>query len=148
MSAPLDQLHDFYQPSPPAWTPQTAGWYILFAILGLLMLWLAVHLVRRWFANRYRREALRALPLLEPSEFSALLKRTALAVWPREKVASLSGATWLKFLNGSTGHEFFRHAPADQIEELALRPQTLSQEDEQALRATVASWIRRHRVQA
>jgi hypothetical protein len=85
MSAPLDKLHDFYQPSPPAWTPQTAGWYTLFAVVGLLLIWAIVHLVRTWFANRYRRVALRELPLLQPSEFSALLKRTALAAWPREK---------------------------------------------------------------
>jgi Domain of unknown function (DUF4381) len=148
MSAPLDKLHDFYQPPPPAWTPQTVGWYVLFAIAGLLLIWMAIHFVRRWFANRYRREALHELPLLQPSEFSALLKRTALAAWPREKVASLSGAPWLTFLDGATGDESFHHSPADQIEELALRPETLSHEDEQALRATVATWIRRHRVQA
>ena len=148
MSAPLDKLHDFYQPPPPAWTPQTLGWYVLFAIAGLLVLWLTVHLVRRWFANSYRREALRELPLLQPDEFSALLKRTALAAWPRERVASLSGPKWLKFLDHATGDESFGYLSADQIEELAFRPETLSHEDEQVLRGIVASWIRRHRVQA
>jgi hypothetical protein len=148
MSAPLDKLHDFYQPPPPAWTPQTAGWYALFIIAGLLAIWAIVHLVRRWFANRYRREALSELTLLQPSEFSALLKRTALAAWPRERVASLSGETWLAFLSEASGDEVFHHSPADRIEELALRPETLSSEDEHTLREIVATLIRGHRVQA
>jgi|ERR1700733_3803401 Domain of unknown function (DUF4381) len=146
MSAPLDKLHDFYQPPPPAWTPQTVGWYILFAIAGLVVIWTAVPLVRGWFANRYRRAALQELALLPPSEFSALLKRTALAAWPRERVASLSGAEWLKFLNEAAGDETFHSPPADRIEEMALQSVTLSNEDEHALRGAVATWIRRHHV--
>lgn len=146
MSAPLDKLHDFYQPPPPAWTPQTVGWYVLFTIAGLLVLWMIVHLVRRWFANRYRREALRELALLPPEQFAALLKRTALAAWSREKVASLSGEAWLTFLDESADGNLFHRSPADRIEEMALRSETLSSEDEQSLRKTTAEWIRRHHV--
>ncbi len=146
MSAPLDKLHNFYQPPAPAWTPQTVGWYILFAIVGLVVIWMAVHLVRGWFANRYRRAALQELTLLPPSEFSALLKRTALEAWPRERVASLSGVGWLKFLNEAVGNDAFHLAPADLIEEIALQKVTLSNEDEHALREAVATWIRRHHV--
>jgi hypothetical protein len=146
MSAPLDKLHDFYQPPAPAWTPQTAGWYVLFVMVGVLVIWMAVHQVMGWFANRYRRAALRELDLLPATEFSALLKRTALAVWPRERVASLSGAEWLKFLNEAAGDEGFHSPPADRIEEIALQAATLSNEDEHTLRERVATWIRRHRV--
>jgi hypothetical protein len=148
MSAPLDNLHDFYQPPPPAWTPQTIGWYVLFAVAGLLVLWMIVHLVRRWFADRYRREALRELALLQPEQFSALLKRTALAVWPREQVASLSGEAWLAFLNRSADGNLFHLAPADCIEEMAFRSVNLSREDELSLRQATSQWIRRHRVRA
>jgi hypothetical protein len=146
MSAPLDKLHDFYRPPAPAWTPQTAGWYVLFVITGVLVIWMAVHQVRGWFANRYRRAALRELDVLSPNEFSGLLKRTALAAWPRERVASLSGTEWLKFLNEAAGDETFHSSPADRIEEIALQSVALSKEDEHALKETVATWIRRHRV--
>jgi hypothetical protein len=146
MSAPLNKLHDFYQPLAPAWTPQTIGWYVLFVITGLLIIWVAVHQMRRWFANRYRRAALRQLDLLPVNELSALLKRTALAAWPRERVASLSGAEWLKFLNEAAGDKTFQSPPADRLEEIALQPVTLSNEDEHALREAAATWIRRHRV--
>lgn len=148
MTASLDKLHDFYQPPPPAWTPQTAGWYVVFAIAGLFVLWMAIHFARKWFANRYRREALRELALLPTDQFSTLLKRTALVAWPRQTVASLSGAAWLEFLNKDVGGDMFERGPGNCIEEIALRPTLLSSEDEQELRRLAADWIRRHRVQA
>jgi Domain of unknown function (DUF4381) len=144
----LDKLHDYYQPAPPAWIPQTIGWYVVFAIAALLLLWFAIHVIRRWLANRYRREALRELAIATPDRFSALLKRTALAAWPREKVASLSGDAWLQFLNDAAATESFQSTPGSRIEELALLGNATSVEDEQALRAIAAEWIRRHRVQA
>ena len=148
MSTPLDKLHDFYQPPPPAWIPQTIGWYVVFAIAALVILWLAVRGLRRWLANAYRREALRALGSAQPQEFSALLKRTAMSVWPREEVASLSGEAWLTFLNRSAGVELFRDSPANRVEEVALHAMPLSGRDKDVLRSATAEWIRRHRVQA
>ena len=148
MTGPLDSLQDFYQPAPPAWTPQTIGWYVLFAIAGLLILWMTVYGIRRWLGNRYRREALRELALLPPDQFSTLLKRTSLAAWPREKVASLSGEAWVNFLNESAGGKLFHRAPGNCIEEIALRRVVLSAQDEMELRKLAAEWIRRHRVQA
>jgi hypothetical protein len=147
VTAPLDNLHDFYQPPPPAWTPQTIGWYVVFAVIALLAMWIIIHSLRRWLANGYRREALRELALLQPEQFSTLLKRTALSAWPRDKVASLSGEAWLNFLNESAENNSFHQTPGNRIEEIALRSQTLSGEDERTLRKITAEWIRRHRVQ-
>ena len=147
MTGPLDKLHDFYRPPPPAWTPQTSGWYVVFAIAGIVVLSLAVRGIRHWFANAYRREALHELETAQAGEFSALLKRTALAAWPREKVASLSGDAWIEFLNRTTQRELFNGAPADRIEEIALQQEAVSGDDQQALRRIAANWIRRHRVQ-
>jgi hypothetical protein len=148
MSGPLDNLHNFYQPPPPAWTPQTIGWYVLFSVVGILALWAIVHQAHKWIRNRYRREALRELAVTPPVEISALLKRTALTVWPREVVASLSGDDWLKFLKNSEKDSGFDHPPANRVEEIALHPENVSPEDEHALRERAASWVRRHRVQA
>jgi hypothetical protein len=148
MTGPLDKLHDFYQPPPPAWTPQTVGWYVVFAIVGLVVIWVVVHNLRRWHANAYRREALRELEDVPPGELSSVLKRVALTAWPRERVASLSGEAWLLFLNESARSELFRDAPANRIEEVALRRVSLTESDEQILREKAAIWVRRHRVQA
>jgi Domain of unknown function (DUF4381) len=144
----LEKLHDYYQPAPPAWTPQTIGWYVLFGIVAILLLWTAIHVVRSWLANRYRRDALRELVAATPDQFSALLKRTALAAWPRERVASLNGDSWLNFLAETSSIESFRNAPGNHVEELALCSGSVSAEDERTIRALAAEWIRRHRVQA
>jgi hypothetical protein len=148
VTAQLNKLHDFYQPPPPPWVPQTIGWYIIFAIVGILLLWAVVHFIRSWIANRYRREALRELALTPADGISALLKRAALSAWPRESVAPLSGNAWLSFLSTTAGDDSFRHIPGNRLEEIALTPSSLSAEDEDALRRIASHWIRRHRVQA
>jgi Domain of unknown function (DUF4381) len=145
MTAPLDNLHDFYQPQPPSWRPQTIGWYVVFAIATLLLLWLALHLIRRWRQNRYRREALTELARIEAAQFSALLKRTALSAWPREEVASLSGPAWLRFLDSSVQEPLFATAPADRLEEIAFSAKKFSTEDESALRTAAGAWITQHK---
>ena len=143
----LAKLHDYYQPTQPQWIPQTIGWYALFALLALLFLWLLFRAIRRSFANRYRRQALRELATVGPDQFSALLKRTALAVWPREQVASLSGNDWLTFLNEAAKTESFQTMPGSQIEEFALHQDSASIDEERLLRDIAAQWIRRHHVQ-
>jgi hypothetical protein len=145
MSQPLDSLHDFYQPPPPSFWPQTIGWYIVFAIASLLLLWFVVHQVRGWRKNRYRREALNELAHIEVTELSALLKRTALSAWPREEVAVLSGPAWLKFLDGSTPKPLFENAPANRIEEITFTPMELSREAQSSLRNASAAWIKQHK---
>jgi hypothetical protein len=144
MSAPLDKLHGFYQPQPPSWRPQTIGWYLVFSIVALLLLWFVLHIVRHWRENRYRRQALSQLARVEATQISALLKRTALSAWPREEVASLSGAAWLKFLDSSAHGPLFESAPENRLEEIAFSAKQLSGEDESALRAAAGAWIRQH----
>ncbi len=147
-AAVLGKLHDFYQPAPVSWTPQTIGWYIVFGIVALLLLWFVVREVRLWMRNRYRREALRELASASPEQLSALLKRTALAAWPREQVASLSGDKWLSFLVESSAIHSFQEAPGNRIEAVALAKTSLSGEEQDHLRDLAAQWIRSHRVQA
>jgi hypothetical protein len=144
----LDKLHDFYQPAPVSWTPHTVGWYIVFGMVALLLLWFAVREGRRWMRNRYRREALRELASTQPEQLSALLKRTALAAWPREQVASLSGDRWIGFLVESSAIHSFQETPGNRIESIALATTSLSPEERDHLRDLAVQWIRRHRVQA
>jgi Domain of unknown function (DUF4381) len=146
-AAALDKLHDFYQPVPVSWSPQTVGWYVVSGIGALLLLWFVVREVRLWVRNRYRREALSELASTSPEQLSALLKRTALAGWPREQVASLSGDRWLRFLVESSAIHSFQEAPGNLIEAVALAPASLTAEEQDRLKDLAAQWIRRHRVQ-
>lgn len=140
----LGKLHDFYQPPPPSWAPQTMGWYVVFGLLFLLAVWVAWRVFARWRRNRYRREALWELERAGVSAIPALLKRTALAAWPREQVASLSGEPWLQFLE--IHYKAFSKDQGQHILDLEYRDATLEPEEERKVRHAAADWIRRHRV--
>jgi hypothetical protein len=144
----LDKLHGFYQPPPPSWMPQTIGWYVVFGIVILLLVWMGWRAWAHWRHNRYRREALRELAQADSSAIPALLKRTALAVWPREKVASLSGDAWLQFLEAHGRKNSFSSGPGHVLLDLDYRGAGLTSQEERALRELASEWIRRHHVRA
>ena len=110
----MNDLIDIVTPTPPSWMPQTVGWLVVGVVLLAGVLWLAWRTVRRWYANRFRRAALRELAALQQTADSAeratlllslaeLLKRLALAQWPRNSVAALSGPAWGDFLRTHAG---------------------------------------------
>ncbi|MBV8270795.1 MAG: DUF4381 domain-containing protein [Cupriavidus sp.] len=112
----MNELVDIVTPPPPSWMPQTPGWLALGIVLLATMLWLAWRILRRWHANRFRRTALRELAVLQrmldgaPGEritvllaLADLLKRLALAEWPRQTVAALTGPAWREFLQSRAG---------------------------------------------
>jgi hypothetical protein len=150
--ASLDRLHDLVVPPPVPWWPPTTGWVIVLVALGLAVglavVAMLLKALMKWQADRYRREALDLLedPATRPSEWPALLKRTALAVWPREEVAQLTGKEWLAFLDRTAGMNAFSAGAGTTIESIAFDPK--AGEGAGDLKAMVREWIRRHRKEA
>lgn len=117
----LELLHPPVTPEPVPWLPQTVGWQVVGAWALAVSILFAVHAWRRWVRNRYRREALDQLHTIAshshdpsaPGEIALLLKRTALAVYPRAKVANLYGTDWADFLIESShrDHKVRKAAP-------------------------------------
>lgn len=68
----LRELHDVAIPNSVSWAPQTIGWKILGVILLLAALYLAYRLALRWWNNRYRKEALNELMLLDARDINSL----------------------------------------------------------------------------
>ena len=109
----LEGLSDIVLPPPVSWMPHTTAWIVLAAILLLLLGWFALRWRHRYLANRYRREALAELVDIEAHintrgaqsivAMTALMKRVALAIWPRETIAALSGPEWVAFLRQKSG---------------------------------------------
>lgn len=106
----IDQLADVAVPAPVSYTPETIGWWVLAALLALGVAFAAMIIIRRRRRNQYRRLALDELQHIEarPShanvlpDVAALVRRTALTVYPRQEVAHLYGDAWQEFLNNST----------------------------------------------
>lgn len=61
----LRELHDVTIPDSVSWVPQTIGWKILGVVLLLVAFYLTYRLALRWWNNRYRKEALKEIELLD-----------------------------------------------------------------------------------
>jgi len=145
---PLPQAINLW---PATWTSRIA---IVLLIVGLIAT--IVWSMRRGHANRYRRAALAELdgivhsstvdrdPVLAIDNLALLVRRTALVAYPRERIAPLSGAPWLDFLDRSyAGHEFSQGA-GRALGLVPYAPQSVAAEDVVPLAHLVRQWIRTH----
>lgn len=140
-----------------AWPP-APGWYVVFAIVFLLIATLFGFYLRSWVRNRYRREALRQLESIRylASEqvlaahiisLNRVLKITAMHSYTRVKVASLSGNPWLEFLNDSCSASNFTVSPGSFLADSGFQESSrLSIMPEQwfGLLEEAKRWIRKH----
>lgn len=138
----IDGLIEPVEPPPIPLIPQTWGWVALAVLIVLLIAWLVWRWAARRRANAYRRAALTALGQAgTATDIAVILRRAALAAYPRVEVASLAGRDWVAYLD-RTGRGGF---PAAAGEELRLAPYR----DEAAapsaeLRDAAAMWLRTH----
>ena len=160
----LEKLADIVVPEPASWLPQTWGWAALAAVALVLAAWEYTRWRRRREANRYRALALRELARLEAAldddaarvralaALPELLKRVALAAWPRAEVAPLSGAPWVAFLREHAGRGGLPEAAARLLDDLEYRPSEalarLGAEEAKACARAARAWIEGHRAPA
>jgi hypothetical protein len=158
--ASLQNLNDIVTPAAVGWWPLASGWYLLLGVFSFALIWLAYRLINRWFANRYRRAALRELLLLKQAaqseemrasslrQLPVLLKRTALSAYPRSDVASLSGNDWYQFLNSSLKEPVFTASMSITLGNISYSSRDTSAIDKHAseeLIAASAQWMKHHR---
>lgn len=158
--ASLQNLNDIVLPEAVGWWPLASGWYFLIGLLLLVLSWFTYRLIRRWINNRYRRTALQQLRLLSESirntdkrdtslrQIPVLLKRTALSVYPRSQLASLTGRSWHDFLNSKVSKPSFSESSADLLNKISYSVGDLSKVDTQAaddLLEACHHWLKHHR---
>lgn len=138
----LDQLALPAEPTPVSLLPQTWGWAVLALLLLGLIGWALWAWERHRRANHYRRTALDLLANChdDPAQIAEILRRTALAAYPRTTVASLAGQDWLRFLDRSAKGAEFASKGAD----LAIAPYRKTPADP-ALTRMARDWVRHHR---
>ncbi|MFC3909801.1 DUF4381 domain-containing protein [Legionella dresdenensis] len=126
-AAPLAQLRDIHIPQPVGWWPLAPGWYVLIILLVLGLTAIIIWACRKHRQGRARREALKMLadyyqqylqqqqkPAAISARISELLRRVALAHFPRSNVAGLQGEAWIEFLN-QTGKNINFNAVRDNL---------------------------------
>ena len=157
--ASLQNLNDIVLPATIGWWPLASGWYVLIGLLLIALIWFSYRSLRRWINNGYRRAALRELQLLEDRiqqpevrdaglrQIPILLKRTALSVYPRSQVASLTGKDWFDFLNSTVKEPSFTESTASTLNKVSYSTGGLSTVDAQATTALLnasRSWLKHH----
>lgn len=105
---PLTQLRDVHLPDAVSAWPPAPGWWLLalFVVIGLIALIRSLwrHYQRRAYVReaRLKLQALSLQPLSPQQQLQQandILKRCAMTAYPKSSVASLSGESWLVFLD-------------------------------------------------
>jgi hypothetical protein len=115
---PLQELRDVHLPDPISLWPPALGWWIVF---GLVVTGVIVSLWMRAYRRRTkaRRLAMAELGVVKQHygthqddqwvvrRLSEIVRRYAMATFPRTEVASLAGSSWLQFLDRTGGTNQF-----------------------------------------
>ena len=120
---------------------------LLVLLLRYLFKW-----IRKWYQNRYRREATARLEQLTSRpdheswliELNALLKLTALAAYSREQVARLSGQDWVEFLNCHCATPPFSVELGRLLALGTYTGTTVAETTRQQLFAAARNWVQTH----
>lgn len=117
-SHPLQELRDVHLPEPISLWPPALGWWV---VLGMVVLGTIAFL---WAMVYRRRTQARRLAMAElvavkrqydtnrddrwlVQRLSEIIRRYAMAIFPRAEVAGLAGSSWLGFLDRTGGTNQF-----------------------------------------
>ena len=155
-SNPLDQLRDIHLPDAVSYWPLAPGWWIVAAIATTTIAVTAVIIYRRYQRNAYRREAATMLATISQlrldgdqtqylQQLNHLLKQTALTVDKRDLISSLSGQSWLEFLDRSSKTSAFTEGVGRILADGPYQP-SVKEDDLSALHQLAEQWIREHQL--
>ena len=147
------KIQEVVLPESVGWWPLAPAWYVLVGVGVLVLLTGAWRALRLYSRNRYRREILAELERLrrecakDPSSLTrlpVLLKAAALHVFPRSRVAALSGDGWISFIEERSESSRFTPDIGRQILSVSYKPYAdwhLSNADIDQLFDWAALWI-------
>jgi hypothetical protein len=153
MPDPLEQLRDIHLPDAVSWWPPAPGWWIvgitILALIAACIWWYRNPSVRVYRVARKELKNLREeyqasqddVRLVK--ELSVLLRRYALAVFGRQKVASLIGNAWMMFLNNTGKTLGFTEGAGQVLQTVPYGGQ--DRVEAQALLTLVEQWMKTNR---
>jgi len=147
---PVAGLIDIPLPLPVSLWPQTWTSVLVATLLAAGLIAAICWLAWRHYADRYRREALADLDRImrastpNAGALELLVRRTALAVFPRDEIVPLTGPAWLKFLDKAYGGHEFSQGVGRRLSLAPYSPQQVPLAELGPLADLVRRWIRTH----
>ena len=152
----VNNLEPISAPEPVSFWPPQPGWYVVIALLLVLLIYGIYRYTQYKKRNAYRKRALFELEKLNKrtldqtllADLNALLKVTALKGYPRDMVAELTGTPWLEFLERTEPKSKFRTAPGTLLIEASFvkaEQLNVNQNDWNELIRMSQAWIKSHK---
>ncbi|CDF78392.1 conserved hypothetical protein (DUF4381) [Formosa agariphila KMM 3901] len=148
-------LGDIIEPTPVPFTYETIGWKIVFALVAILLIYIAYRLYKNYKKKQYLREAVAYIQdLQKQTDLDAAayinavmfqLKQTALHTFGRLEVARLYGTAWLQFLDSKVNGSNFKDDEAVILE--AVYKQEVSEStafNKEKFSNKSINWIKQH----
>lgn len=146
------------EPDPIAFSFGAPGWYVLLAVLLIVLAILGVRRLMKYRKNKYRRMAMAMIESLFAERIDTdqlifktaeLLKRVSMISFGRSQVAALNGSSWLSYMvkHDQSNYEF---SPLmNKIYSSYLyqgKGKEMSEEERSAFKNESITWIKKHRV--
>ncbi len=155
----LARLRDIHMPEPISQWPMAPGWYLLFGLFVGCLIVCAFLIFRKMRQRRPKKQAAKLLQRyqlefkqsqnaqLASARVSEILKRVALAYYPRDKVAGLQGDEWISFLDKAGGKPTFSALRYELVELPFTKDASTSANKVkvEALFEAAGSWIKQRR---
>lgn len=145
-------LKELAPPEPVGLWPLAGGWYVVAAILIVLLGFVFWRRYRAWKRNAYRRRGVALISAMSADpellrQLPFLLRRTALLAHPRADVASLRGKEWIAWLNGVADRDVFSVSDASCFDAMVYQASFALPErpERQRLIDGARQWMKYHR---
>lgn len=144
-------LKDIHLPEAIGWWPPAIGWWLLAVLIPVLVFfsyWLYKRLTRTSAIKTARKNllAIQQHSSLDNSqklrELSILMRRVAISVNPRAEVASLTGRSWLAFLDKSLTGASFSEGFGQLLTEAPYRNTSPSDQEISGLIGLCEDWLK------
>jgi hypothetical protein len=151
MNSMLSDLKDIHEPQAIGWWPPAIGWWILAIAIPLLII-LLVWIYKRLTRKTAIKTATKILADLKQDkkrdnlalvgELSVLVRRVAISVAPRSKVAGLTGRQWLEYLDSSLKDAPFSKGIGQLLADAPYRKKPVTEHELSQLFALCEDWFK------
>lgn len=120
------QLRDIHLPKPISWWPLAPGWWILMAIILILLAVSGFYSWRWWKKRQYKKQILKQFNQhCEQNDFSKamlLVKVVTQHLYPTDNSLQLFGRVWFEYLSSKTNASSLTTSEITRFTDLVYRP--------------------------